>query len=84
MGGAFIAVVVMVALVSFGIGVSANPNAANGTTPAASNSSTNNSSMGTGSMSTPAPANVPNATQSYGSQLLPYTVDPDGAKSCQR
>jgi len=73
-------VVLMVALLSFGVGATLTSTSTNGTAATAGSSSTSDSSMNTGSTSAPAPANVPNATQSYGNQLLPYTVDPDGAK----
>lgn len=74
-GALYVAVMVMVALASFGLGASLNVTSKIGTAAPASSSS-----MNTGSAATPAPANVPNATQSSGNQLLPYTVDPDGAK----
>ncbi len=61
----FVAIIVMVALVFFGFGASAVPG-----------QSGNSSSTST----TPAPSNVPNATQDYGNQLAKYTIDPDRAK----
>lgn len=73
-------VILVVAMLSFDLGASFSRTPANGPAATASSSSTTNSSMNTGSAATPAPANVPNATQSYGNQLLPYTLDPDGAK----
>ncbi len=79
-GVLFMSVVLMVALLSFGVGATLTSTSTNGTAATAGSSSTSDSSMNTGSTSAPAPANVPNATQSYGNQLLPYTVDPDGAK----
>ena len=79
-GVLFMSVVLMVALLSFGVGATLTSTSTNGTAATAGSSSTSDSSMNSGSTSAPAPANVPNATQSYGNQLLPYTVDPDGAK----
>ncbi len=79
-GVTFLATILMVALLSFGVGATLTAKPPSGTAATASTSSTTDSSMSTGSAATPAPANVPNATQEYGNQLLPYTVDPDGAK----
>ncbi|HAT44668.1 MAG TPA: hypothetical protein DCS90_06140 [Ktedonobacter sp.] len=76
----FMATALMVALLSFGLGASLKSAPSTGNTDSASSNSTSNSSMNTASASTTAPTNVPNATQSYGNQLLPYTIDPDGAK----
>ncbi|TMD69473.1 MAG: copper oxidase [Chloroflexi bacterium] len=78
-GVVFIAVVVMIALLSYGLGATmvANNNGASSST--ASPSTTSSNTMDTSNPST-APANVPNATQSYGGQLAKYVVDPDGAK----
>lgn len=70
---AFIAVVLMVGLLAYSLGATMISNPASGSTTSATTSSTSNTPA------TPAP-NVPNATQSYGSQLLAYTIDPDGAK----
>jgi FtsP/CotA-like multicopper oxidase with cupredoxin domain len=71
------AVILMVALLSFGIGASA----ANGaySTPAPSSDSNSSAPTMGSTQSTPA-THVPNATQSYGNRLLPYTIDPDGAR----
>src|SRR5258708_25564606 len=73
-GAIFISVVVMVALLSFGMGASLT---SNGSTSTASKSSS--STNMTGMQATPVP-NVPNAIQEYGNQLAKYTIDPDGAK----
>ncbi|HET9918716.1 MAG TPA: multicopper oxidase domain-containing protein [Ktedonobacteraceae bacterium] len=75
---AFISIIVMVSLASFGFGASLiNGNA----TTSSSSSSTSSSSMnGSSSTATTPTANVPNATQTYGGQLAKYTVDKDGAK----
>ena len=75
-GVIFVAVIVMIALLSYGLGATMASN--NG----ASNS-TSSTTTTTGNMSnqTTAPAaNVPNATQNYGNQPAKYVVDPDGAK----
>ncbi len=74
-GVIFVAVIVMIALLSYGLGATMTSN--NGA------SSTTSSTTTTGNMSNPstAPAaNVPNATQNYGNQPAKYVVDPDGAK----
>src|SRR5436309_3830261 len=75
-GVAFIAIILMVALLSYGIGasmVSASHDIAN------SGSSGNSSAMNNmdHGQST---AGVPNATEKYGGQPATYTLDPDGAK----
>lgn len=76
-GALFIAVVVMAALFSFGLGASLS----GGSNSVSSTSSTSNSSSAMNTSSTSSvPANVPNATQEYGGQLAKYVVDPDGAK----
>src|SRR5881275_230027 len=73
----FIAVVLMVALFSFGLGASlpSNPNSVNSSQSSSSSSSTNMSNA-----SSAPTTNVPNATQVYGNQSAKYVVDPDGAK----
>jgi FtsP/CotA-like multicopper oxidase with cupredoxin domain len=71
------AVILMVALLSFGIGASA-ANGAYGTPSTASNSSS--SATNTGSTQPTPAASIPDATRSYGNQILPYTIDHDGAK----
>jgi len=67
-------IVAMVALLSYGLGamITLNNQAANSATTTASSSSSTSASTDT--------SNVPNATQNYGDQLAPYTIDPDGAK----
>jgi len=70
----FVAVVIMVALLSFGLGATVNSRSTTG--------GTGSTDTGTGmgqTASTPA-TNVPNATQNYGNQLAKYVVDKDGAK----
>jgi FtsP/CotA-like multicopper oxidase with cupredoxin domain len=67
-------IVVMVALLSYGVGAMMTLNA----NSASSASSSASSSMS--SSSTTDTSNVPNATQQYGNQLATYTRDPDGAK----
>ena len=73
-GVIFAAVVVMIALLFYGLGatMAGNKSTAATTAPSSNNMSTSNP--------TAAPANVPNATQSYGGQPAKYVVDPDGAK----
>src|SRR6266446_5397006 len=72
-GVLLIAVVLMVALLSFGLGASltSNPNSVN--SPQSSSSS-----MGTSNTSSAPTTNVPNATQEYGNLPAKYVVDPDG------
>lgn len=74
----FIAVVAMVALVSYGIGATMMSTTSNVNT--STSSSTSSPSMGSTSNTTSSTANVPNATQEYGGQVAKYVVDPDGAK----
>jgi len=69
-GVIFLSCMLMVALVSFGIGASANVGS---TSSAQSSSSASTSSQTT-------PSNVPNATQEYGGQVATSVKDPDGAK----
>src|SRR5215831_346443 len=73
-----IAVLLMVALFSFGLGASltSHPNSMN-SPPSSSNSSSSTDMSNTSSAPT---TNVPNATQEYGNQLATYVVDPGGAK----
>jgi manganese oxidase len=70
-------IVVMVALLSYGVGAMMTLNA-NSTSSAGSTGSSSMSSMS--SSSTTDTANVPNATQEFGGQPATYTRDPDGAK----
>lgn len=76
-GVVFIAVVVMIALLSYSLGATMVAN--NSSARTASTSTTSSNTMDTSNPST-APANVPDATQSYGNQPAKYIVDPDGAK----
>jgi FtsP/CotA-like multicopper oxidase with cupredoxin domain len=77
----FIAVAVLLALVSFGMGASINaPAVSSSNNSASSSSSSSSSSMDSQSGTQTTPSNVPNATQNYGNQLAKYTIDPDGAK----
>src|SRR5579884_3108320 len=78
-GVLFLSSLLMVALVSFGIGASVNPGNTNSAQSSGANTSSSSSSMTT-SASQSAPSNVPNATQEYGGQPATYTLDPDGAK----
>ncbi len=75
----FISVVLMVALLAYGLGATMTSRPGSATT---SSSSTPGSSMDmSGSSNTNAStANVPNATQQYGDQPAKYVIDPDGAK----
>ncbi len=73
-GVLLIAVVLMVALFSFGLGASltSKPNSVSAPQSSSSTNTSNTSSAPT--------TNVPNATQEYGNQPANYVVDPDGAK----
>ncbi len=77
LGVLFLSCLLMVALVSFGLGASATAqgtqSGGTGTRPASS------SSMG-GSSTSAMSAHVPNATQQYGGQPATYVLDSDGAK----
>jgi len=64
-------IVVMVALLSYGVGAMMTLNA-NSASSAGSTASSSSSTIDT--------SNVPDATQEYGGQLATYTRDPDGAK----
>lgn len=77
----FVAFLVMIGMLSFGAGASlaGKSSTASTDTTSSSSSSSSSSSMSMGSASTTT-ASVPNATQSYGNQLAPYVIDPDGAK----
>ncbi len=75
----FVAVVVLVAMLSFGYGASITSHPSCGTT-ATSSSTGSTDTMGATTSSNTNTANVPNATQEYGNQLAKYVVDPDGAK----
>ena len=76
----FMAIVLMVGLLAYGIGASMTGSPNSGSSPATTSSTSSTDSMNTSStQATPAP-NVPNATQNSGNQLLAYTIDPDGAK----
>lgn len=77
-GVIFISVVVMVALLSFGMGASQTNNNSSSSASSASTSSSS-MTMGDNTQATPA-TNVPNATEQYGNQLAKYTIAPDGAK----
>jgi len=74
----FIAVVVMVALVSYGVGATMATNTTNANTN--TSSSTSSTSMNGVSNTDSSTVGVPNATQEYGGQLAKYVVDSDGAK----
>ncbi len=78
-GAIFISVVVMVALLSFGMGASLANNGNTSASGASTSTSSSSTNMGD-TQTTPATTNVPNATQQYGNQLAKYTIDPDGAK----
>jgi hypothetical protein len=79
LGVLFCSSLLMVALVSFGLGASAtggnnsNAQASGASTSSASSSMTSSSSQAT-------PSNVPDATQKYGGQPATYVLDKDGAK----
>lgn len=83
LGVLFLSCLVMVTLVSFGLGASATTQGAQsggtGNSSSSSMSASSSSSMGTSSSSA-ASKNVPNATQQYGGQPATYVLDPDGAK----
>jgi manganese oxidase len=84
LGILIISIILMVSLVSYGVGASMVKTSSSDTTVSNSTTtSTSSSDMGMGSSSsstTTANANVPNATQNYGNQLAKYVIDPDGAK----
>src|SRR2546423_1891943 len=67
-------IVVMVALLSYGVGamMTLNANSANSASSSASSSMSSSNTADT--------SNVPNATQENGNQLVTYTRDTDGAK----
>lgn len=73
-----VALSLMVGLLFLGIGFSMGHNS-DSSTASAGGSSSGMSSSG-GAATDIQNANVPNATQSYGNQILPYTIDKDGAK----
>ncbi len=74
----FTAIVLMVALLFFGLGAGATGHSSN---TAANTTTTSSSDMGnTSTTSDTNTTNVPNATQEYGNQPAAYTIDPDGAK----
>ncbi len=77
-GVLLIAVVLMVALFSFGLGASLTSHPNSVSSPQSSSNSS--SSMDTSNTSSTPTTNVPNATQEYGNQPAKYVVDPDGAK----
>jgi manganese oxidase len=77
-GVLFIAVVLMIALFSFGLGASLASHSNSVSSPQSSSSSS--SSTDTSNTSSAPTTNVPNATQEYGNQPAKYVVDPDGAK----
>ena len=70
-----VAVALLVALLSFGIGASVVTRPSGASTSVVTSSPMDTTST----QATPAP-NVPNATQEYGNQLATYVTDPDGAK----
>src|SRR5215472_4688384 len=74
LGVLIIAVILMIALFSFGLGASLTSHPKSVSAPVSSSSinMSNTSSVPT--------TNVPNATQEYGNQPAKYVVDPDGAK----
>lgn len=76
-GVLFLSGLLMVGLVSFGLGATA---ASNGSTQASGANPSSSSSSMTTSAAQSAPSNVPNATQEYGGQPAPYVLDRDGAK----
>jgi len=73
----FLSGLLMVALVSFGLGATAT---SNGSTQASGANRSSSSSSMTTSAAQSAPSNVPNATQEYGGQPATYVLDRDGAK----
>lgn len=79
-----ISIVLLFALVSFGLGAAlSNGGSAAGSTPANTShtsSTTSHSSGASGADNQQKPANVPDATQQYGNQPAKYTLDKDGAK----
>jgi len=74
LGVFIIAVILMIALFSFGLGASltSKPNSVSAPVSSSTTNTSNTSSAPT--------TNVPNATQEYGNQLATYVVDRDGAK----
>jgi FtsP/CotA-like multicopper oxidase with cupredoxin domain len=81
-GVLFLSSLLMVALVSFGLGASAinggNTNAQTNSGNNQASSASASSSMNTSVQN--APSNVPNAPQEYGGQPATYVLDHDGAK----
>lgn len=72
-----VALMVMVAMLSYGLGASIATQPGNTNT---SSGSSGSGSTGTSPAQTTATTSVPNAPQDYGGQLAKYVIDPDGAK----
>lgn len=80
LGVLFLSCLLMVALVSFGLGASVTGGSAGSAPSSASDTQPSSTSSGMSGASQNAPSNVPNATQEYGGQSATYVLDPDGAK----
>lgn len=78
-GVLFVSSLLMISLVSFGLGASATTRNAGSTQSNGTGDQMPSSSMNSSSQTTPA-SNVPNATQTYGGQAATYVLDKDGAK----
>lgn len=77
-GVLFLSSLLMVALVSFGLGASATSGSNGSTQTSGTSNQSSSSSMTTSSQA--APGGVPNATQEFGGQPATYVLDKDGAK----
>lgn len=77
-----ISIILLFALLSFGLGAALNNRtSASGSTSSSTSSSSGNTSSGMSGMSSQQnTANVPDATQQYGNQPAKFTIDKDGAK----
>ena len=77
-GVLFLSSVLMVALVSFGLGASATSGKTSSAQASGATTQASSSSMTTSSQITP--GTVPNATQEYGGQQAAFVLDKDGVK----
>ena len=76
----FACIVVLVAVLSYGVGAMMTLSPRTSSTGSDSSSSGSGMNMNMGSSSSSDTSNVPNATQDVGNQLATYTIDKDGAK----
>lgn len=77
-GVLFLSSILMVALVSFGLGASATAGTTSSAQASGATTQASSSSMTASSQTTP--STVPNATQEYGGQPATFVLDKDGAK----